>query len=90
MSSPPFQGHQPLQPKAMMSSPSAAQETLFSQAEQDASHNQKLMAAQEAANNQGLTNGGKRSLSQLDRPVKFGRVIAETDDPGSSKMRFSD
>ncbi|KAG0055046.1 hypothetical protein BGZ90_005837, partial [Linnemannia elongata] len=35
-------------------------------------------AAQVASDYQELTNDGKRCLSQLDRPAKFGRVTAET------------
>ncbi|KAG9071485.1 hypothetical protein KI688_005697 [Linnemannia hyalina] len=69
--------------QAIMSCPSAAQETAHNQTEQDASDNQKLTAAQKAADNQELTNNGKRSLSQLDRPAKSGRVAVNTDDPVS-------
>ncbi|KAF9325408.1 WD_REPEATS_REGION domain-containing protein, partial [Linnemannia elongata] len=42
-----------------------------------------LSAAQEASDTQELTKDGKRILSQLDRPAKFGRFTAETDDPAS-------
>ncbi|KAG9071591.1 WD repeats region domain-containing protein [Linnemannia hyalina] len=35
---------------------------------------------QEVADSQELTSDGKRCLSQLDRPAKFGRAAAETDD----------
>ncbi|KAG0068612.1 hypothetical protein BGZ89_004405 [Linnemannia elongata] len=50
---------------------------------QPGSNVSSLSTDQEAADNQELTGDGKRCLSQLDRPTKFGRVAAEADFPAS-------
>ncbi|KAG9071602.1 WD repeats region domain-containing protein [Linnemannia hyalina] len=80
MSSQPPQGNQPLQPEAIIPSPSAPQESALNHVEQDASDNQKLTAAQEVTDSQELTSDGKYWPLQLYRRVKFGRIAAETND----------